>query len=517
MKLYPYQNAAPHRATAGSPKQLSPSTTPQRPHRCRGRLGRLSWNPGRWLLLLILLCPLAAAVGAGIPDPGDPGPTNILLNAWYFTDTTNWVSDKGYAPVSFTNLSVSDLGAGTALVVDSPDPAWLQYNVIENDGTTNLTVDYGSVMFWFAPNWAGTNVGGTGPGEWSRLIEVGSYTEDASYGWWSVNLDPAGANLSFSAQGNDGSQTNYLSVPIAWTTNMWHLLALTYSTATNCALYIDGQWVTNGPPITCIPGPDVLANGFYIGSASNGTAQAHGIFDSLATYANPLDAGTIASTFGYESCPYYMNPMNVANLASAQSSPQITPTFVAITGWGNLTNIGTVTDCVTSSNVWMTNVVATLMTNGTVNLAFTISGGSNGYPYDVFATAGLVGNSITNAQWGWMGQGYQCQRYMLTNLPSSSALLILGTPQDSDGDGLTDAYELLVSHTNPHKPDTSGDGMLDGWKVLWGLNPTVDNAAQQGTRANYGYNATDWLNSISGARIGSVGLDSEGNVQSASQ
>jgi hypothetical protein len=128
-----------------------------------------------------------------------------------------------------------------------------------------------------------------------------------------------------------------------------------------------------------------------------------------------------------------------------------------------------------------------------------------------------VGNSITNAQFGWMGQGYQCQRYLLTNLPASSALLILGTPQDSDGDGLTDAYESLVSHTDPHKADTSGDGMLDGWKVLWGLNPTADNAAQQGTRANYGYNATDWLNSISGARIGSVGLDSEGNVQSASQ
>ena len=41
-------------------------------------------------------------------------------------------------------------------------------------------------MFWFAPYWAGTNEGGTGPGQWSRLIEVGSYTPDASYGWWSL-------------------------------------------------------------------------------------------------------------------------------------------------------------------------------------------------------------------------------------------------------------------------------------------------------------------------------------------
>ena len=115
--------------------------------------------------------------------------------------------------------------------MDSPDPAWLQYNVVENDGTTNLTVDQGSVLFWFAPNWSGTNEGGTGPGAAGRLIEVGAYTEDASYGWWSLYTDPDGVNLYFSAQGSDGSQTNYLSAPIDWTTNRWHLIALTYSTA----------------------------------------------------------------------------------------------------------------------------------------------------------------------------------------------------------------------------------------------------------------------------------------------
>lgn len=127
----------------------------------------------------------ASAMAQPLPGSGSGGPTNFLLDSWSFTDTTNWLSDSGYPPVSFTNLSVSDLGAGTALVVDSPDPAWLQYNVIEKNGTTNLTVNQGSVMFWFAPNWAGTNEGGTGPGQWSRLIEVGAYTTNASYGWWS--------------------------------------------------------------------------------------------------------------------------------------------------------------------------------------------------------------------------------------------------------------------------------------------------------------------------------------------
>jgi len=42
---------------------------------------------------------------------------------------------------------------------------------------------------------------------------------------------------------------------------------------------------------------------------------------------------------------------------------------------------------------------------------------------------------------------------------------------DSDGDGLTDAYERLVSQTSPVDPDSDGDGIPDGWELLNGLNP----------------------------------------------
>ena len=66
-----------------------------------------------------------------------------------------------------------------------------------------------------------------------------------------------------------------------------------------------------------------------------------------------------------------------------------------------------------------------------------------------------------------MGQGPHCATYMIPGLANSPVFLLLGTPQDSDHDGLTDAYELLVSHTDPNKADTSGDGILDGWKYLW--------------------------------------------------
>ena len=317
-------------------------------------------------------------------------------------------------------------------------------------------------MFWYAPWWSSTNAGGTGPGDWGRLIEVGSYTPDSSYGWWSIYLDDGGNNLYFSAQTNDFSSNvwTYLSAPISWTTNRWHLLAITYS-STNSALYIDGEVVTNGPPVTCWPGPDVLANGFYIGSDSNGVAQMHGMFDQMATYANLLDSNSVSKAFNWQQIPYYLNLENVGNLSPAPSTPQQTPYFRAITGAGYLQYVGSVSPCATNSNVWMTNVSVTHLTNGTENITFTIMGGDPSQMYDVLGTAGLVGQSITNALWVWLGQGSPCNRYTITNLPGAGAFLILGTPWDSDGDGLPDALEILWTKTDPHNPDTDGDGIWD--------------------------------------------------------
>ncbi len=505
MKIRRQWGQAPHGVSAAFLKPLGIASAART--RARHR-----WRLLCCLLLVGLVWPLSEAVGQGIPDTNTP----VFLSSWSFTDTNAWVSDLDYAPLSFTNLSSSTLGNGPALVVDSADPARLQFNVVEYDGTTNLTVDQGSVMLWFAPYWAGTNEGGTGPGQWSRLIEVGAYTTNASYGWWSLFTDPEGVNLYFSAQTNGGSQGNYLSAPIDWATNRWHLLALTYD-STKCALYIDGELVTNGLPVTYWPGPDVLANGFFIGSASDGTAQAQGMIDSLTTYADPLDAGTIYDTFWFGLVPYDLNPYNSANISSAPYTPANPPTFVVITGPGYLLTVATnLSGCVTSSNVWLTNVVATAATNGTLNLAFTIAGGSNSLAYDVFATAALQ-TPITNAQWAWMGQGYQCCRYTLTNMPSSEALLILGTPLDSDGDGLTDAYELLVSHTDPHNAYSNLDGIPDGWEILLGLNPQTSNLTQPGTRADYSYTLADWLNQVSGVKSGTISLDNEGNVLSVSQ
>jgi hypothetical protein len=59
--------------------------------------------------------------------------------------------------------------------------------------------------------------------------------------------------------------------------------------------------------------------------------------------------------------------------------------------------------------------------------------------------------------------------------------------------------------------------MLDGWKVLWGLNPLLNNPAQSGERDNYTYDGIGRLENTSGAFAEVFGFDAEGNITSDQQ
>jgi hypothetical protein len=59
-----------------------------------------------------------------------------------------------------------------------------------------------------------------------------------------------------------------------------------------------------------------------------------------------------------------------------------------------------------------------------------------------------------------------------TSTPAvSSATLSASSTLDSDGDGLTDYQEVCIYGTDPHNPDTDGDGYQDGAEVKSGYNP----------------------------------------------
>lgn len=45
--------------------------------------------------------------------------------------------------------------------------------------------------------------------------------------------------------------------------------------------------------------------------------------------------------------------------------------------------------------------------------------------------------------------------------------------EDPDGDGLTDGEETTRTHTDPLKSDTDGDGVDDRREIQWGTDPLV--------------------------------------------
>lgn len=110
-------------------------------------------------------------------------------------------------------------------------------------------------------------------------------------------------------------------------------------------------------------------------------------------------------------------------------------------------------------------------------IALTIQTDTTNAPYDLFGTTSMVelalpslgrtnwvwrtraNGSVTNFNWG---ETNWCERYFQ-----------LGTTNDLDGDGLTTAFEFLVSHTGTNSWDTDGDLISDGAEVHFGLNPLV--------------------------------------------
>jgi len=240
--------------------------------------------------------------------------------------------------------------------------------------------------------------------------------------------------------------------------------------------------LTNDPGgLNIWPGPVALANGMFFGSDSNGIYQAEGDLDDMKTYNVVLSSNMVQRAFSEGEMNYFLNPWNwrymQAAVRSAPSSPSYTPTFNVISGQGNLQWVTNASTCSYGANayqIWLTNFVATMTgsgTNVTMNVKFTIEGGWDGVPYDVFANSILDFSTNTTLAWAWMGQGYHCNTYMLTNLPLPNCFLILGTPQSSSGSGLTDAYELLVLKTNPYGTQTDSYGVPFAWYAMNGMFP----------------------------------------------
>lgn len=420
----------------------------------------------RWLIGISVAVGLYSGsrlVLADIPAPGgggDPPLPSNQLNTWPFADT-NWLSGLGYAPIAFTNLVnvvgwAADGQSANALLLDSTNAAFLNYNVVESDGTTNLSCwagGAGSFSMWFSPSWDSADQGGAGPGVPGRFLEVGAWNTNGT-GWFSVYTDTGGSNLCFSS--SDGATgTNFISAPISWTNNSWHFLALTYS-QTNSSLYIDGQWVTNGSGVAYWPTPAALTNGFFIGSDSTGQLQARGEFVNLTTWNIVLDVSLIS--------PVYLNYSNL--LGGWEPRPMDV----------TLQNGVPVPVSYLGPPVYLTNLTATLSPGQGTAVTFQIAGGTNGVLYDVFSTSALEPPRASAASWQWVTNGISGETISLLFQSGANACYILGTPADQNGDGITDACAALVYHDDPGAyvtPSSDGFGTPDAWYLAHQMNPRL--------------------------------------------
>jgi hypothetical protein len=88
--------------------------------------------------------------------------------------------------------------------------------------------------------------------------------------------------------------------------------------------------------------------------------------------------------------------------------------------------------------------------------------------YDLFATTNLSISvpGLNGTNWTWLLRTEPGHTNLAVNhLTASECFFRLGRTNDTDGDLLSDALELLVNHSDPTNPSTAGNGVPDFW--MW--------------------------------------------------
>lgn len=116
----------------------------------------------------------------------------------------------------------------------------------------------------------------------------------------------------------------------------------------------------------------------------------------------------------------------------------------------------------TTNDLWLeVSGIATSENNTTTQLTIHPPWNGTNIAYDLFATT-----NVHPHDWQWILRTTSGQtNVIITNdISFPQMFFVLGLTNDTDGDGLTDAFELLVSHSSTTNIDTLGNGLPDGWQ-----------------------------------------------------
>jgi hypothetical protein len=366
------------------------------------------------------------------------------LASWRFDDPTNLADGT----LSTLNPGPVESWSGYALEMAGPAPALWAVPQFSSQGNTNFSAAAGTFRFWFAPEWDSAGEGGGGPGSEARLLEIGAWSDTTARGAWSLALTPDGNAIRFGPDVN-GRISEVLRAPIAWRAGAWHQVALAWS-PTGMALCVDGERVAEGVGVALTTPSGAGTPGFCLGSDVYGLNLAQGQFDELVSFGRACSDAEIAWNYCVTAPVAALGPITPEEQslqrqqATLAAGAAVTPSFPSF--WP--TEPGHALDAQGGCTAGL-GICAEPSTN-CATIILTITNADTGRLYDLFRTFDLEGDpAATNSVWRWVGRGTNGQSFTFPNIRCFHAFYALGCDTDSDNDGLTDAFEMLVSKSSP--------------------------------------------------------------------
>jgi hypothetical protein len=128
----------------------------------------------------------------------------------------------------------------------------------------------------------------------------------------------------------------------------------------------------------------------------------------------------------------------------------------------------------TTNDLWLQIISVTNATGFFVVHAPQVEATSGVYDLFMATNVSRAVPGLNPTNWTWLVRTAPGQTSLsVEGLLTAEAFFILGRTNDLDADGLSDAFEHLVSHSDPTKWSTRGDGISDLIAYLEGRNPTV--------------------------------------------
>ncbi|MEN9678618.1 MAG: hypothetical protein RIS76_4514, partial [Verrucomicrobiota bacterium] len=269
-------------------------------------------------------------------------------------------------------------------------------------------------------------------------------------GWWGWVVSPGGGEMQFLGQAR-GQQVTWLRTPVAFTSNRWTHLALTW-TPTNSSLFVNGLKVTNGTGVTHWPAlAERVSDGWGVGGDRSGQLRIRGDLDTVFTANHPLPPDEIRQQFN-------VGVASQTDPTAAPSASQSSGTLVEFDAPSRPSSF--------RPGLWIEGALGA----GTGAAGGWLHGTAVGITYEIFAARTPDGPwSLDQQLPGASGQTWTS--FTLQSPPPLPWFTLAARFTDTDQDGLSDEYEKRVSQTNLSSADSDGDGMPDGWEVQNGLNP----------------------------------------------